>query len=77
MPAPNDRGFVVVKVDKIVPGNALLQPSLITQTRNDLQAPTSDAYAEQFLTAAATYLKLERHPEAIAAAKQRITASAN
>ena len=77
VPAPNDRGFVVVKVDKIVPGNALLQPSLITQTRNDLQSPTSDAYAEQFIAAAAKYLKLERHPEAIAAAKQRITASAN
>lgn len=77
VPAPNDRGFVVVKVDKVVPGNALLQPSLIAQVRNDLQRATSDAYAQQFVAAAAKYLDLERHPEAIAAARRRISASAN
>ena len=77
VPAPNDRGFVVVKVDKIVPGNALLQPSLIARMQTDLQGATSDAYAEQFVAAAGKYLGLERHPDAIAAARKRMFAPAN
>jgi peptidyl-prolyl cis-trans isomerase D len=77
VPAPNDRGFIVVKVDKIIPGNAMLQPSLIARMQTDLQAATSDAYAQQFVAAAGKYLKLERHPEAIAAAKKRLATPAN
>ena len=77
VPAPNDRGFVVVKVEKIIPGNALLQPSLIARMQTDLQGATSDAYAQQFIAAAGKYMKLERHPEAIAAAKKRIIAPSN
>ena len=67
----------VVKVDKIIPGNALLQPSLIARMQTDLQGATSDAYAQQFIAAAGKYLKLERHPEAIAAAKKRIITPSN
>jgi peptidyl-prolyl cis-trans isomerase D len=77
VPAPNDRGFVVVKVDKIIPGNALLQPSLIARMQTDLQQATADAYAQQFVAAAGKYLEVERHPEAIAAAKKRIVTPAN
>ena len=77
VPAPNDRGFVIVKVDKIVPGNALLQPSLIARMQTDLQGATSDAYAQQFVAAAGKYLGIERHPDAIAAARKRIVAPTN
>ena len=35
----------VVKVDKITPGNALLQPSLINQMQSELQEGVSDDYA--------------------------------
>ena len=77
VPAPNDRGFVVVKVDKIIPGNALLQPSLIARMQTDLQQATADAYAQQFVAAAAKYLELERHPDAIASAKKRIVTPTN
>ena len=77
VPAPGDRGFVVVKVEKIIPGNALLQPSLIARMQTDLQGATSDAYAQQFIAAAGKYLKLERHPDAIAAAKKRIITPTN
>lgn len=77
VPAPNDRGFVVVKVDKIIPGNALLQPSLIARMQTDLQQATADAYAQQFVAAAGKYLEVERHPEAIAAAKKRIVSPTN
>ena len=34
---PQGRGFFVVKVNKIIPGNALLQPSLIGQMQSELQ----------------------------------------
>lgn len=77
LPAPGGRGFAVIKVEKIVPGNALLQPSLIARMQNDLQQATADAYAQQFVAAAGKSLGLERHPEAIAAAKKRILTPTN
>ena len=40
-PDPQGRGFFVVKVDKIMPGNALLQPNLISQMQNELQQSAS------------------------------------
>ena len=44
-PDPQGRGFFVVKVDKIMPGNALLQPTLISQMQSELQQTASDDYA--------------------------------
>ena len=40
-PDPQGRGFFVVKVDKITPGNALLQPTLIGQMQSELQQSAS------------------------------------
>jgi peptidyl-prolyl cis-trans isomerase D len=74
---PRGRGFLVVKVDKIVPGNAALQPSLISRMQSDLQAAISDAYAQQFIAAAGRSLGIERNEKAIAEARKRITAGTN
>ena len=66
------RGFFVVKVDKIVPGNALLQPGLISRMQNELQEPVSQDYAQQFLAAVREEMKLKRNESAIAAMKARL-----
>jgi peptidyl-prolyl cis-trans isomerase D len=68
-----DRGFFVVKVDKIVPGNALLQPGLIGQMQNELQQATSQDYAQQFIAALRAEVKVQRNEKAIQEAKQRLT----
>lgn len=74
---PGGRGFLVVKVDKIVPGNAALQPSLISRMQSDLQGALSDAYAQQFVAAAGRLLGIERNEKAIAEARKRITSGTN
>ena len=48
---PQQRGFSIVKVNRIVPGNALNQPTLIGRVQNDFQQAVEDEYARQFLSA--------------------------
>ena len=74
---PSGRGFLIVKVDKVIPGNAALQPSLIARMQSDLQAAMADAYAQQFVAAAGRSLGIERNEKAIAEARKRITSGTN
>jgi peptidyl-prolyl cis-trans isomerase D len=69
------RGFYVVKVTKIVPGNAMLQPALISQMQTELQQSVSEDYARQFLAAIRTDVKVKRNPSAIQAMKSRLASS--
>ncbi|HEU4809564.1 MAG TPA: peptidyl-prolyl cis-trans isomerase [Sphingomicrobium sp.] len=70
---PQGRGFFVVKVDKIIPGNALTQPGLITEVQGEFSEPLSQEYAQQFLTAVKQSVGVKRNDSAIVAAKKRIT----
>lgn len=70
---PQGRGFVIVKVNKITPGDARLQPTLITQTQSEFQQTASGEYAEQLTNAIAADVGVKRNEGAIAAAKRRIT----
>ncbi len=74
---PKGRGFFVVKVNKITPGNALLQPGLISQMQNELREPVSQDYAQQFLAKLRTEMKLERNESAIAAMKARLASGSS
>jgi peptidyl-prolyl cis-trans isomerase D len=65
-------GFYVVKVNRIIPGNALTQPTLITETQQQLQEALSQEYAIQFLAAIREDVGVERNEGAIAEAKRRI-----
>lgn len=69
------RGFFVVKVDKIVPGNAMAQPGLIGSMAHELQQATQDDYAVEFIAAIEKELKVTRNDSAIAAMKQRLATS--
>jgi peptidyl-prolyl cis-trans isomerase D len=72
---PQGRGFFVVKVDKIVPGNALSQPALIARMQNELRDGISDDYARQFLAAMRQEIGTKRNETAIQAMKSRMVNS--
>jgi peptidyl-prolyl cis-trans isomerase D len=65
-------GFAVVKLNRLVQGNATLQPSLIAQVQRDFQQAAAQEYAGQFLNAVRKQVGVKRNPDTIAAAKQRI-----
>ncbi len=70
--APEGRGFLIVKVNKIVPGNAVLQPSLVTRVQAEFQQAVAGEYAEQMARAIQADLGVTRNDPAIAAARKRI-----
>jgi peptidyl-prolyl cis-trans isomerase D len=71
-PDPGGRGFYVVKVNKIVPGNAMLQPALISQMQSELQQSVAEDYARQFLAAVREDVKAKRNESAIRTMKARL-----
>ena len=72
---PQQRGFSIVKVNRIVPGNALSQPALIGRVQNEFQEAVGEEYARQFLAAARAAVGVRRNEEAIAATRRRIGGS--
>ncbi|HEX8842234.1 MAG TPA: peptidyl-prolyl cis-trans isomerase, partial [Sphingomicrobium sp.] len=72
---PQRRSFFVVKVDKIMPGNALLQPALIAQMRNELQQTIGQDYEAQFMAAVRADVKAKRNDAAIAVEKRQISSN--
>ena len=71
-PDPEGRGFFIVKVNKITPGNALLQPNLIGQMQSELQQGFSEDYGQEFLAAMRKELGVKRNEGAIQAFKNRM-----
>ena len=70
---PQQRAFAVVKVNRVVPGNALTQPTLIGRVQNDFQEAVSEEYNRQFLGAIRQQIGVRRNEDAIAATKKRIS----
>ena len=66
-------GFYVVKLNKIIPGNAIAAPGLVTQTRNQMQETLAQEYGQQFMSAMRGAVGVTRNETAIAATKARIT----
>jgi Parvulin-like peptidyl-prolyl isomerase len=71
-PEEQGRGFYVVKVNKVVPGNAILQPGLIGQMQRDLGRSAGQDIAQQFLTAVRKDVNTRRNESAIQALKTRL-----
>ena len=69
---PQGRGFFVVKVNKIIPGNALNRPALISQVQTEFGEPLSQEYAQQLLAAIRDEVGIKRNEAAIAAARKRL-----
>ena len=74
-PDPQGRGYFIVQVNKIVPGNAMLQPALISRMQNELQGGVSDDYAREFLAAVRKEVGTSRNESAIQAMKSRMLSS--
>ncbi len=70
---PQQRGYSIVKVNKVVPGNALNQPALIGRLQNEFQDAVAEEYAGQFMSAVRAAVGARRNEKAIAATKARIT----
>jgi len=66
------RGFFVVKVNKIIPGNALNRPALIGQVQTEFGEPLSQEYAQQLLFAIRAEVGVKRNEAAIAEARKRM-----
>jgi len=75
VPDPQQRGFSIVKVNSIVPGNAMTQPLLISRVQSEFQQAISEEYARAFLAAVRDAVGVRRNEGAIAAAKKRISGS--
>ena len=65
LPAPDGRGWFVVYLDRIVPGDAGKEPGLIQAVRTQFRAIVGDEYARQFTTAIRDSLEIERNAEAL------------
>jgi peptidyl-prolyl cis-trans isomerase D len=69
---PSGGGFAIVKLSRVLPGNASLQPSLIAQVQRDFQQPATVEYARQFLSAVRQAVGVKRNEEALADTKKRL-----
>lgn len=74
-PDPQGRGFFIVKLNKVDPGNALTQPALIGQMQNELQQAVADDYTREFLAAMRKELGTKRNDSSIQALKTRLLTS--
>lgn len=70
---PEGRGYFVVKVDEIIPGNALNQPRLIAEVQTEFGEPLAQEYAQQLMTAVKKSVEVQRNEPVIEATKKRIT----
>jgi peptidyl-prolyl cis-trans isomerase D len=65
------QGFLIVKVTKIVPGDATLQPQLISQLQREFEQPLSLEYAQQFNNAVRADVGVKRNEKLIEAARKQ------
>lgn len=72
MPAPNGQGWLIVALDRIVPGDASKQPQVTDAVRNQFASILGDEYAAQFSNAILAGEKVKRNEKAIADLKARL-----
>ena len=70
--APNNQGWIVVKLDKIDRGNATGNTAVIRATQDDLGKVVGREYAEQFSNAVKGVIGVKKNVAAIAALKARL-----
>ncbi|MEN9288479.1 MAG: hypothetical protein RL317_102 [Pseudomonadota bacterium] len=65
VPSADRQGWVVVKLERIEPGNLAEDPSLIAAMQSQLSNAIGREYTEQFATAVKKEMKVKRNEEAI------------
>jgi peptidyl-prolyl cis-trans isomerase D len=65
LPAPDGRGWFVVYLERIVPGDARKEPGLIQAVRAQFGQILGDEYAQQFTSGIRAGLKVKRNEDAV------------
>jgi peptidyl-prolyl cis-trans isomerase D len=73
LPAPDGRGWFVVYLDRIVPGDAAREPALTKAVKSQFAQIVGEEYARQFTTAIRTELKVKRNETAVRKVKAELT----
>jgi peptidyl-prolyl cis-trans isomerase D len=73
MPAPDGRGWFVVYLERIVPGDARKEPGLAEAVRGQFAQILGDEYARQFTGAIRASLKVKRNDEAVRKLRTELT----
>jgi peptidyl-prolyl cis-trans isomerase D len=73
LPAPDGRGWFVVYLDRIVPGDARREPGLTEAVRGQFAQILGDEYARQFTNAVRAGLEVKRNDEAVRKLKAELT----
>jgi peptidyl-prolyl cis-trans isomerase D len=68
---PDGKGFLVVKVTQIIPGDITLQPQLISQIQREFEQALGVEYTQQFTNAVRADAGVKRNEAAIAALKRQ------
>jgi peptidyl-prolyl cis-trans isomerase D len=71
--APDERGWFVVQLDKIVPGKLEANDPAVAMTRQQLAANVSSEYADQLVKAIRKELTVTRNEKGIAAVRRQLT----
>ncbi|HEX8223362.1 MAG TPA: peptidyl-prolyl cis-trans isomerase [Allosphingosinicella sp.] len=75
LPAPDGRGWFVVYLERIVPGDARREPGLIEAVRGQFAQILGDEYARQFTGAIRSSLEVKRNDEAVRKLRTELTAA--
>ncbi len=73
LPAPDGRGWFVVYLERIVPGDARKEPGLIEAVRGQFAQILGDEYARQFTSAIRSSLEIKRNDEAVRKLRSELT----
>lgn len=76
LPAPDGRGWFVVYLERVVPGDARREPGLIEAVRGQFAQIIGDEYAQQFTAAVRAGLKVKRNDDAIRQLKAELSGAA-
>ena len=76
IPAPQNAGFFIVYLDRIVPGNAAVSPGLVEATRAQFSQAAGQEYVEQFVGAIRRRSEVVRDAGAIARLKNQLDGTA-
>jgi peptidyl-prolyl cis-trans isomerase D len=73
IPAPQGTGWIVVYLDRIVPGDARREPQLIQAVRTQFAQVVGDEYVQQFTNAIQAGMKVKRNPQKLADLRARLS----
>ena len=72
LPAPDGRGWFVVYLERVVPGDARGEPGLTAAVRGQFAQIIGDEYAQQFIAAIRAGLEVKRNDKALEGVKAEL-----